>query len=40
MIWLAVPDPKLDRRYFIVRDYRGQPGASCAMVESEGSLRR
>ena len=24
MIWLAAPDPKLDRRYFIIRDYKGQ----------------
>ena len=24
MIWLAAPDPKLDRRCFIVRDYKGQ----------------
>ena len=24
MIWLAAPDPKLDRRCFIVRDYKRQ----------------
>jgi len=24
MIWLAAPDPKLDRRCFIVRYYKGE----------------
>ena len=27
MIWLAAPDPKLDRRCFIVRDANGHAGS-------------
>ena len=37
MIWLAAPDPKLDRRYFIVRDTNGQ---ALAYVYFEGEPGR
>jgi hypothetical protein len=36
MIWLAAPDPKLDRRYFIVRDANGQALAYVYFEEESG----
>ena len=38
MIWLAAPDPKLDRRCFIVRDYKGQ-ALAYVYFEEEPSRR-
>ena len=36
MIWLAAPDPKLDRRCFIVRDYKGQALTFVSFEEEPG----
>jgi hypothetical protein len=36
MIWLAAPDPKLDRRCFIVRVYKGQALAYVYLEEEPG----
>jgi hypothetical protein len=36
MIWLAAPDPKLDRRYFIIRDYKGQALTFVSFEEESG----
>jgi hypothetical protein len=36
MIWLAAPDPKLDRRCFIVRDANGQALAYVYFEEEPG----
>ena len=40
MIWLAAPDPKLDRRCFIVRDYKGQALAYVYFEGEPGRLSR
>ena len=36
MIWLAAPDPKLDRRCYIVRDANGQALAYVYFEEEPG----
>jgi hypothetical protein len=36
MIWLAAPDPKLDRRYFFIRDYKGQALTFVSFEEESG----
>ena len=36
MIWLAAPDPKLDRRCYIVRDANGQALAYVYFEEESG----
>jgi len=40
MIWPAAPDPKLDRRCFIVRDYKGQALADVYFEEKQPTCSR